>query len=429
MATPEASPVDLSYAIGLPPEEAIRYFQHKGYAIGFHWQDVWAEAHARAFTVAGVTRLDLLTDIRGALTEALNKGETLADFQNRLQPLLQAKGWWGKGRIVDQASGEVLGRRLNPRRLETIYRTNLQSAYMAGRYQEQLAGAESRPYWEYVAVMDHRTRPAHRSLHGRVFRYDDPFWHSFYPPNGWNCRCRVRTRSARDMERLGLAESSGAGRMETVDQVVARDGSTRPAPAFNDPATGQRFQADAGFGFNPGRAAWQPELDRYPADVARQYVHGVLTGPDFGRWYQALDAAVQERLTAGQSTSDIRQALATGQRYPVAVLHQDDMARLGAASQTVWLSDDTLAKQFANRQGQNVALEDYWRVQAVLESPELVIQERDRHLKFIKQSGRWWAAVVKVTQDGKESWLQTFHPVNEREVERLRRGGKVVWEK
>lgn len=263
---------DLSYAIGLPPEEAIRYFEDKGYAIGFRWQDVWAEAHAKAFTVAGITKLDVLADIRGALTEALKNGETLADFQARLQPLLEAKGWWGKGRVVDQDTGEIHGKHLNPRRLETIFRTNLQSAYMAGRYQEQQTNAEARPYWEYIAVLDNRTRPAHRNLHGRVFRYDDPFWRTFYPPNGWNCRCRVRTRSQRDMDRLNLVTSSSEGRMETVDQVVDRKGTTRPAPAFNDPATGQRFMADAGFGFNPGLAAYQPDLSRYPPELARQFI-------------------------------------------------------------------------------------------------------------------------------------------------------------
>lgn len=268
---PTADAVDLSYAIGLPPEEAIAYFKEKGYAISFKWQDVWAEAHARAFTVSGVTRLDVLTDVREALTAALENGETLADFQNRLQPLLEAKGWLGKGRIVDEATGEILGKRLNPRRLETIFRTNLQSSYQAGRFQEQLASAELRPYWEYVAVMDNRTRPAHRSLHGRVFRYDDPFWSRFYPPNGWNCRCRVRTRSARDMERLELLASSSEGRLEEVDQPIDREGNTRKVIAFNDPATGKRFVADPGFGFNPGVAAYEPDLSRYPPELAKQY--------------------------------------------------------------------------------------------------------------------------------------------------------------
>lgn len=418
---------DLGFAVSLPPDEAIRYFESKGYAIGFKWQDVWAEAHAKAFTVAGVTKLDVLTDIRGALSEALKNGETLRDFQNRLQPLLEAKGWWGKGRVVDKSTGEIEGKRLNPRRLETIYRTNLQSAYMAGRYQEQLANAEYRPWWEYVAVLDKRTRPRHRAMHARVFRYDDPFWQAFYPPNGWGCRCRVRTRSQRDIDRQGITTSSSDGLLESVQQPIDRQGNTRPAPLFRDPS-GQPFTADAGFGFNPGRAAYQPELDRYPIDTARQYVRGTLTGPDFARHYQQLDEVVTERLAAGQSVAEIRQALTMGQRYPVAVLAADDVTRLGSDSQTVWLSDDTLAKQLANRQGQNVVLEDYWRVQTVLERPQLIIAERDYHLKFVNMQGRWWTAVVKVTRDGKENWLQTFHPVNDREVERLRRGGKIVWE-
>lgn len=266
---------DLTHAIGLPPEKAIAYLESKGYAIGFKWQDVWAEAHARAFTVAGVMKTDVLQDVRNALTEQLQNGGTLADFQNRLQPTLEAKGWWGKGRIVDEATGEVTGKRLNPRRLETIFRTNMQSAYMAGRYQEQLANAEDRPWWEYVAVLDTRTRPAHRAMSGRVFRYDDPFWQTFYPPNGWRCRCRVRARSGRDIERNNIQTSSSTGQLETIEQPVGRKGEARPATAYRDPATGERFVTDAGFGFNPGRAALKPFTPPPLDDLPRTFPKGV----------------------------------------------------------------------------------------------------------------------------------------------------------
>ena len=41
-----ASP-DIGFAVNLKPEEAIRYFEQKGYAIGFNYHEVWAQAHAR----------------------------------------------------------------------------------------------------------------------------------------------------------------------------------------------------------------------------------------------------------------------------------------------------------------------------------------------------------------------------------------------
>jgi hypothetical protein len=46
---------DLSYALTLPPEQAVKYFQAKGYKITWDWHEMWQEAHAKAFTVAKVT--------------------------------------------------------------------------------------------------------------------------------------------------------------------------------------------------------------------------------------------------------------------------------------------------------------------------------------------------------------------------------------
>ncbi|MGL9773284.1 MAG: hypothetical protein ACR5LG_03160 [Sodalis sp. (in: enterobacteria)] len=45
--------VDLGYAMTLTPEKAVAYFESKGYAFGFRWQDVADEAHARAFYGGG----------------------------------------------------------------------------------------------------------------------------------------------------------------------------------------------------------------------------------------------------------------------------------------------------------------------------------------------------------------------------------------
>ncbi|MGG7387345.1 phage minor head protein, partial [Escherichia coli] len=96
-----------------------------------------------------------------------------------------------------------------PRRLATIYNVNTRTAYGAGRYAQMMNTADLYPYWQYVAVMDGRTRPEHARLHNMVFRYDDIFWQTHYPPNGWNCRCRVRALSAARMKELGLQVSYG----------------------------------------------------------------------------------------------------------------------------------------------------------------------------------------------------------------------------
>lgn len=44
---PTADDVDLGYAYTLKPEEAIKYFESKGYVIGFRWHDVKDIANAR----------------------------------------------------------------------------------------------------------------------------------------------------------------------------------------------------------------------------------------------------------------------------------------------------------------------------------------------------------------------------------------------
>lgn len=266
--------VDLGYAIGLEPDKAIAYFESKGYKIGFRWQDVAAEAHAKAFTVAGVMKVDVLQDIRHALTTSLKKGTTFDEFKRQLSPVLEKKGWLGQGMIVDQDTGEIEGKRLTPRRLQTIFQTNMQSAYMAGRYAAQLEQVDTHPYWEYVAVLDSRTRPAHRALAGAIYRYDDPFWQTFYPPNGYRCRCRVRTRTRAYVEQNGIPVRNSDGDLVEVE-IVDRSGAKQPALAYKDPATGQKLLPDPGFSSNPG-AQWMKPFTPPPADsLPRTFPSGI----------------------------------------------------------------------------------------------------------------------------------------------------------
>lgn len=199
----------LTAAFKLPPEEAIKLFEQKGYKISFDWHDMKREAHAKAFTVAGITSLDVLADIRGALDNALKTGKSLGSFQKELIPLLEKKGWWGKKTITRPDGSQKEVDLSAPWRLKTIYQTNMRTSFMAGKYKGLKDASDVMPYWRYVAVMDGRTRDEHRALHNKILPHDDPFWNRYYPPNGWGCRCTVTGVTKRQLAREGLKLGDG----------------------------------------------------------------------------------------------------------------------------------------------------------------------------------------------------------------------------
>ena len=189
--------------LDVPPAEAIGHFRRKGYHVGFDWRDTDASHHLRSFTVAKAMRMDLLEDIRGAVDEALADGTTFEQFQKRLRPIMQEKGWWGRRPMRDPRTGEIRTVQLgSPRRLRIIYDTNLRMAAAHGRWQRIERVKERLPYLRYVSVLDSRTRPDHRRWHGTILPVDHPWWRTHYPPNGWRCRCTVVQLSAA-AERLG----------------------------------------------------------------------------------------------------------------------------------------------------------------------------------------------------------------------------------
>ncbi len=257
-------PVDLRHVFGLPPRLAIAYFEAKGYTFSWNWWETWQDAQATAFTVAKVARADVLEAIREETAKIFTDGITGAEFRRRLEPRLKALGWWGRKIVTDSNGGAEVVQEGSPWRLDTIFRTNAQSGYMAGRYAAQLSNAGDRPFWQYVAVMDDRTRPSHAALNGRVYRYDDPFWESFYPPIAYNCRCRVRALSQRQVDALGIDVESSAGRLGR--RWVDAGTDKRTGEVIQRPVTtlrtvgpdGKPFEAATapGWSYNPGASAF-----------------------------------------------------------------------------------------------------------------------------------------------------------------------------
>lgn len=369
-----ADDVDLGYAYTLAPEEAIKYFESKGYAIGFNWHDVQTVAQARAFTVAGVMKLDVLQDIRGGLQSALDNGNTYQEFVKNLQPLLESKGWIGKGLVADPETGELHGKQLTPRRFQTIFDTNIQSSYNAGRYQQQMANVADRPYFERVAVMDTHTRPKHAALNGFTARADDPVWEFLYTPDGYHCRCRIRARSQSDVEKYSLTVQSSVGRMVEVEQEYGQPGKTIKTMGLKMP-DGSIYTADPGFGFNPGKVAFQPELEKYYYESARQYVTGSLTGPDF-----AL------------GVKNVAQ-LDNQQRYPLAILSPSQVSKTSAELQTVSVSAKMM--QQLTSAATPPALSDYVLIQQTIEQAEQLAHDGKAWRYSLQYGERWSVATVE----------------------------------
>jgi hypothetical protein len=89
-------------------------------------------------------------------------------------------------------------------------------------------------------------RQEHILLHNKAFRYDDPFWNTYYPPNGWGCQCRVTTKSEHGAVRDGV-------------EVLQSDSDGNP-PAISGMGWGA---FDPTWQYNPALEALAPNFGKY----------------------------------------------------------------------------------------------------------------------------------------------------------------------
>ena len=240
--TKPASPADFfKVAYDMEPEDAINYLQSKGIKITWDWKEQLQAIKEHCFTVAKASKADVLQMFADELAAALKEGTTYQDFKKEVGNKLIDSGY----RTREDGSAW---------RLDTIYRTNMQSSYMAGREREQLSAVKDFPYWRYVAVMDSRTRPSHAALNGIVLRYDDPFWTTHVPPNGYDCRCRKVTLSQEEVDALGIEIKKSTELAVDMDGKLVKVSTIKP---------------DTGFETNP-IDIWQPDLNKYDKDIKKE---------------------------------------------------------------------------------------------------------------------------------------------------------------
>lgn len=148
-----------------------------------------------------------------------------------------------KLRKAFDAAGVLPG---NAHAVETVYRTQTQIAYSAGRWNSLQDPAVQEVLWgfRYVTVGDDRVRPNHAVMHGVTLPKDDPFWNTNTPPNGWNCRCAA---------------------VEVFEEAQR----VEPEP-FEVDGVIYRPEADVGFQFNPGKVFGESYALRNAASRTRE---------------------------------------------------------------------------------------------------------------------------------------------------------------
>lgn len=211
-------------------QEAVDYFKERVPVTADVFYAISEQYRSLAFTVSGYTKAQILKRFYEEILSALEDGSTMADFRSRMNDFLESEGYEA----------------LTPYRAENIFRTNIQTAYNVGHYEQMTSPGvkQLRPYWQYDAVNDSKTRPSHLAMDGRVFPADSPVWDTWFPPNGFRCRCTVRTLSKRQVEQRGLT-------VETEN------------------TTG--IQPDPHFATNPAKVRFKPDLKDYPAPIVKAY--------------------------------------------------------------------------------------------------------------------------------------------------------------
>lgn len=237
-----------------PFAEQLAFFRQKINLPSERWDDIWQQAHDRAFIVAGVAKADLLNDLRKAVDQSIEEGKSIGWFRQNFDSIVQKHGWSGWAGEGSQAGRDW--------RTRIIYQTNMSVSYSAGRW-AQLNDPDLlklRPYKQYVHADGVRhPRPLHQSWNGITLPHDDPFWDTHFTPNGWMCHCRIIAVSGQEYQ-----DAKSAGRAD------------RPA-GWNklDPKTGAPPGIDAGFGYAPGasrdslREMVSKKLVTYPPAIAQ----------------------------------------------------------------------------------------------------------------------------------------------------------------
>lgn len=171
-------------------------FREKGATLDIN---ILASSQAQHFINTHAATLDQAFQ-KVPMTEAMRRRLTRSDYifsgiktfheLNEAFPSLLDSN--GNRKSFEQFYNDVqkIDKTYNQNYLHAEYNFVHASAQMAAKW-EQYARDGDRYNLQYRTAGDDKVRPEHAALNGVTRPMNDPFWETYYPPNGWNCRCTV----------------------------------------------------------------------------------------------------------------------------------------------------------------------------------------------------------------------------------------------
>lgn len=150
--------------------EAIQFAVSRKIVLPDEFYKLDLNTRQMATTVSLLSGIEQIETVIKSVNQVLIDGGTFNDFK----------------KLVEE--NEII---LSEPYLKNVFRTNIQTAYGHGRWQQQQRNKAKRPYLMYVAINDSRVRPSHLALNRIIRHIDDPFWLKYYAPWDFMCRCTI----------------------------------------------------------------------------------------------------------------------------------------------------------------------------------------------------------------------------------------------
>lgn len=306
----------------LPYAEAVEYLKKRDVIKKVDYNKLSDKMRFRAFTASRIADGDLLKRINSELIKNVNDGKGLKDFLSLTKTDILNKVGMGAG-----GQGWYW---------ETVYRTNVQTAYNTGR---MMGFEEDKPLaLHFVGIEDARQTDVCHSLSNVIRPYDDPLWEKYIPPLHFGCRSTVRAIYDED---------------ELPEEWSSLEGIEKPAK---------------GFGTNPlENDSWWNELS---SQVARAKEYGVQGEIEAAKIALGV-AEVEESWKTGRSVGAMAKRFYVDEENPVKVdeisdwiiKENTDVLGVKVIAKGIEIRDvQRLIKQYPLQNGKLTSAKDWYKV-------------------------------------------------------------------